>query len=110
MTYIGTDADGVRNFCRFYSVEFEGDGLVIANLQVFGGATQSNYSELVATVIVNEKTVSQNYSIASQSGGGFYTSTSSAETVKKGTNTMRLCGGERATTNPGATFSISLIQ
>ncbi|HHK1734005.1 TPA: hypothetical protein ACQQYL_006785, partial [Pseudomonas aeruginosa] len=108
MAFTGTDTDGINNYCRFYSVEFSGDGLVIANLKVYGGSTQANYSELVATILVNNKVVAQNYSMAASSGGGFYTSVSSTESVMKGPNTVRLCGGERAITSPGVTFSVSM--
>ncbi|HFH3479436.1 TPA: hypothetical protein ACGJWO_006933, partial [Pseudomonas aeruginosa] len=110
MSYVGTDPDSINNYCRAYNVDFLGDGLIIANLRVSGGSTQANYSELVSTIIVNNKIVSQNYSIAAQSGGGFYTSTSSTESVRQGANTIRLCGGVRGVTNPAVTLSVSLIQ
>lgn len=109
MSYTGTDPDGINNYCRLYDVIFNGDGLVIANLTVNGISTTAGNSQLVALVEVNGRTVAQNYSLAS-SGGGFYTSAAGTESVKKGANSVRLCGGYRAVNNPSVSFSLSLIQ
>ncbi|WP_220276739.1 hypothetical protein, partial [Pseudomonas aeruginosa] len=110
MSYVGTDSYGVDTYCRRYNVEFSSDGLIISNLRVSAYSTQINRSEVISTIIVNNKTVAQNYSVSTQSAGGFFTSTSSTESVRSGTNTIRLCGGVFAVTGAAVSLSVSLIQ
>ncbi|HFL2116373.1 TPA: hypothetical protein ACG5BG_002891 [Pseudomonas aeruginosa] len=110
MSYVGTDSYGVDTYCRDYSFDFSSDGLIITNLRVAAVSTQTNRSEVISTIIVNNKFVAQNYSVATQPAGGFFTSTSSTESVRSGVNTLRLCGGVVAVTGPTVVFSVSLIQ
>ncbi|HHN3578754.1 TPA: hypothetical protein ACRN1P_006913, partial [Pseudomonas aeruginosa] len=110
MKYVGTDSYGVDTYCRDYDVDFSSDGLIITNLRVSAYSTQTNWSEVISTIIINNKNVAQNYSVATQSAGGFFTSTSSTESVRSGVNTIRLCGGTLAVTGAAVSLSVSLIQ
>jgi hypothetical protein len=110
-TYAGTTGEGLAVWCKSLTYTTTTTAIVFGSLNTWSNATQTGYSELVAYIALDTGTMSSNYTVASQSGGGFNVSTAIIDTVPAGTHWIWLCTEERGTTGfYGANYSASVLQ
>lgn len=110
-SYAGTTAEGLAVWCKSFTYTATATAIVFGSLNTWSNATQTGYSELVAYIALDTGTVSSNYTVAAQSGGGFNVSTALIDTVSAGTHAIYLCTEERGTTGfYGVSYSASVLQ